>query len=129
MHSIEKKTIILALSIALAFAHAYAGLGTLTNPSQWQIFVPAWITSLISVSSVLYLHAFLDIAIALLILYPKTRFYGAILSALNFTFIILSNLDQLFIVFRDVPLLMGAVLVAFLVYESRAASQSALHSQ
>ncbi|MBX4212239.1 hypothetical protein KW787_02155 [Candidatus Pacearchaeota archaeon] len=125
----ERKIISLVLAIAVAFAHIYPGISIFINPSQWQIFVPGWLTNIVSSNTFLYLHAFFDLAVVLLILYPRTRLYGSSLASINFILIILSNLDNLFILFRDVSLLIISLLIVLIELEPIVSQRFELHLQ
>ncbi len=97
--------------LALAFVFLYAAISSLADPLSWVGFFPAW------VGASNYSLAFFSIGEGLLALWlisGKKGFYAAIAAAVVLAVIVLTNLESMIIVFRDVGLFLAALSLAVL---------------
>lgn len=99
----------LLLRIGLAFVFLYAGIASLQQPLEWEGYVPHLMASMFGVSTSLHLIAISEIGLGMWLLTGKYAKYAAALSAVMFAVIILVNLNQLLVTFRDVGLLFAAL--------------------
>ncbi|OGG61178.1 hypothetical protein A3C87_03450 [Candidatus Kaiserbacteria bacterium RIFCSPHIGHO2_02_FULL_49_34] len=108
---------ILALRIALAFSLMYPALSALQNPYAWIGYFPPFILSgavSFGISSLTLLHTFgfVEFVLALWILSGKKIFIPTSAAAVMLGGIILFNLSQFDILFRDIPILVIALVLA-----------------
>src|SRR3989344_1717535 len=111
----KEKIISLLLRLSLAFAFIYAAVSIFISPENWIGFVPAFIGN-IERAYALQAHAVFDLIIGLWLLTNKETFYASVLAALNLFAIVIVNLSQLDIVFRDISLFIVAIALAFLSF-------------
>lgn len=102
------------LRSGLAVVFLYAALSSLMNPSAWIGYVPALARSVISAEAILMIHAVAEGVLAFWLLSNKKITAAALIAAADLFVIVLSNLAQLDIVFRDVALLFAALALAVL---------------
>lgn len=100
------------LRLGLAFSFAYAAADSFINPDAWIGFFPLIIRNLMTPSLLLIAFALLQAGLALWLISGKAVFYSAIFSALILFGIIIVNLGQLEIIFRDVTILFAALALA-----------------
>lgn len=101
----------------IAFAFLYAGVAGLMTPDNWVGFVPQMIRdahTAESIATILMLWSCLEIALALWILSNKQLFASSMTAAVVLGLVILANITQIDIVFRDVPIFFSALAVAVL---------------
>ena len=106
--------------IALAFL--YAGVASLVTPDNWVGFIPEFVRSRhtdAGLATILMLWSSLEIILALWILSGKKLFIAAIVSAVALLLIIVSNLNQIDIVFRDIPILFSALALAVVAHSEK----------
>lgn len=105
------------LRFALAFAFLYPPVSAFMNPYAWIGYFPAFVTSL-PINGAVLLHTFgvLEVALSIWILSGKYIRISASCAALILAPIVLFNLSQFDVLFRDVSILMIAVA---LVYEGK----------
>lgn len=108
---IDKKVIIL-LRISIAFTLLYAGISGFITPSSWVGFLPSFATNILHAETILIIFGVIEILVALGLLLMKNPFYPAILSALLVSGIIVFNIPQLSILFRDVPIVLMSIALA-----------------
>lgn len=104
----------LFLRAGLAFVFLYAGIATLQQPLEWEGYLPHFIASMVGVTTGLRVIAIGEIGLGMWLLTGKYAKYAAILSALLFAGIILANISQLVVTFRDVGLLFAALALYFI---------------
>ena len=111
----------LALRCALAFSLAYPALSALQNPYAWIGYFPPFVLSSAAsfgISSIALLHTFgaTEVVLALWILSGQKVLIPTLISATMLAGIILFNLSQFDILFRDISILIIALVVARRAY-------------
>ena len=104
----------LLLRVGLAFVFLYAGIASLQQPLEWEGYVPHVVSSMLGITNGLRVIAIGEIILGMWLLTGKYAKYAAAVSALMFAGIILVNLNQLLITFRDIGLLFAALALYFL---------------
>ncbi|MBI2109158.1 MAG: hypothetical protein HYT93_03195 [Parcubacteria group bacterium] len=109
------KHISLILRIGLAFAFLYPAISAFFNPFAWIGYFPQFAHALIPNDAFL-LHSFgvLEIIIAIWLLSGKRAFYPSVVSAILLFLIVVFNLSQMDVVFRDLSILAMAVALAII---------------
>ena len=107
----------LTLRIALAFSLLYPALRAVQNPSAWIGYVPPFVlngAATLGISPIVLLHAFgfIEVVLALWILSGKKIFIPTLSAAAMLAGIIVCNLAQFDILFRDIPILVIALTLA-----------------
>ena len=105
------------LRSGIAIAFLYAAMSSFLEPTSWIGFFPIWLTNIISGKILLILFSIYEIILALWLISNKRIYYAAILSAVTFILIILSNITALDIVFRDIPILFASMALAVMYYK------------
>lgn len=110
----------LLLRVGVAFAFLYPPIAALITPLAWVGFFPEFIRAM-PVDEMVLLHLFgiFEVAIGLWILSGKRIFIPSILAAASLFFIVIFNLAQLDVLFRDIPILLMAIALAFDTYQTR----------
>ena len=106
------KKVIFLLRVGIAFSFLYAAISGFIDPSSWIGFIPQFVTNVLPVETALIIFGVVEILLALALLLMKNLFYPAILSALIVFGIIISNIPQRDILFRDVPIILMALALA-----------------
>lgn len=99
----------LLLRIGLAFVFLYAGIASLQQPLEWEGYVPHIAANLFGVLTTLHLITVLEIVLGMWLLTGKYAKYAAALAALVLAGIVLVNVNQMLVTFRDVGLLFAAL--------------------
>lgn len=99
----------LLLSVGLAFVFAYAGVSSLMHPLEWIAYVPHMVSTALSPVTAIKLIAVYELLLAVWLLSGKYRKYAALLSSLTLVGIVVANLGQMIITFRDVGLIFMAL--------------------
>ena len=109
------KYVSLILRTSLAFAFFYPALSAIFNPFAWIGYFPEFFHSIIP-NDLLLLHLFgiTEVIIGFWLLSGKNIFYSSTLSAVLLLFIVLFNISELNILFRDISILGIAVTLAFM---------------
>lgn len=105
------------LRISLAFVFIYVAIAAFITPFNWIGFIPSFITDKITRAYVLHFHSFFNIILGMWLLSGWKTFYAAIVSCIALFGIIIFNLGAFDIIFRDVAILLSAVVLAFLSFE------------
>ena len=107
------------LRIGLASAFLFAGVSALLDPTNWVGFIPQFIRSLINENIFLYIHSTGELILGLWLLSNKKIFYAASISALSMFAILVFNLSELDIIFRDIAIFFMALALAIAVYQKK----------
>ncbi len=102
------------LRIGLAVSFLYPPVAALQDPYSWIGYFPAFMTALAAGHEMLLLHAFgaVEIVIALAVLFRKNVFIPCLAAAVILLAIIVLNVAQFPILFRDVSILFMALALA-----------------
>lgn len=100
------------LKIAVAFPFIYAGIAGFVEPLSWIGYFPQFIQTIIPGTILIVLWGVVEIGIALWILVGKNIKIPATLATLMLLGVVIFNLSQFSILFRDVSIaLISAILV------------------
>ena len=102
----------LLLRISVAFAFLYPPFDALTNPDSWIGYFPKFMQGY--VPDLVLLHGFgiVEVVIALWILSGKQIFWPSIVATLMLVTIVITNLNNFEVVFRDLAIAMVALALA-----------------
>lgn len=106
-----RKSIDILLRTGVALAFIYPPISALLNPYAWVGYFPAFVVSISPIESLLLLHLFglLELAIGLWILLGKNIFIPAAAAAGMLFLIVAFNIQQIDVLFRDIPIILMAV--------------------
>lgn len=106
MHLLHLPPLERILRIALAFSFLYPPLAALFDPYAWIGYFPAFVMGFVGRGDIVLLHIFgiAEVGLALWILFGKRVFVPCLIAALLLFLIVLFNLAQLSILFRDISL-------------------------
>lgn len=115
--SLPAHEILLRLAVALSFL--YPPVSALFDPYAWVGYFPSFLLSAVRSNDLFLLHAFgiVEIVIALWIFFGRRVFVPSIVAALMLIAIVLVNLPQFPVLFRDVAIALAALALAFMHYE------------
>jgi uncharacterized membrane protein YphA (DoxX/SURF4 family) len=102
------------LRLALAFSFLYPPLAAVFDPYSWVGYFPTFLSDLVAPHQLVLLHAFglVEVALALWLLFGRRIRLPAFLMALLLFVIVVSNLNQFAVVFRDLALALVALALA-----------------
>jgi len=102
------------LRAALAFSFIYPPISAFLNPYAWVGYFPTFLTTL-PIDQLVLLHVFgvFEIMLAIWILSGKHMRIAASIAAATLAVIVLFNLSQLDVLFRDIPILMIAIALVY----------------
>ena len=101
------------LRVGVAFSFIYPPISAFFNPYAWIGYFPWFMTSQTIISSLTLLHIFgiAELCIGISILCGKKVSIPALLASLFLFLIIVFNLSQIDVLFRDIPILLMALLL------------------
>ncbi len=102
------------LRIGLAAVFLYAAVSSLQHPVVWAVFLPLFLTKLISSVTLIKFFAVYELLLVVWLLSGKYTRYAAALCAATLLGIVVTNPSQLIVTFRDVGLAMMATALFFL---------------
>lgn len=105
----------LLLRIGVAFAFAYPAISAFVTPLAWVGFLPAFARDLAGSGNeriLLHLFGAIELALALWLLSGKRVFIPSAASALILGAVVSLNVNQMDVVFRDLPILLMALILA-----------------
>ncbi|MES2225670.1 MAG: DoxX family membrane protein [Patescibacteria group bacterium] len=105
----------LLLRLGVAFAFIYPPIAAISDPVSWASYFPRFVSAL-PIDTTILLHAFgvLEVVLALWILSGKRLRVPAIVMTILLLGIVLFNLSDLSVLFRDVALAFATLSLAFL---------------
>ncbi|MBF05444.1 hypothetical protein CL644_01930 [bacterium] len=105
------------LRISLAFAFIYPAVSAWFNPYAWVGYFPPIVLDFVGSNDVILLHAFgvTEILIGLWIILGRKILLPSIIASAYLVGIILLNLNQMDVIFRDISIL--AIALALIVQE------------
>ena len=102
--------ILLLLRIGLAFSFLYAGLSALIEPTSWIGYFPQFVRHLITSQTLLMGgFSFVQLVIGGWILSGKNIFIPSVVATIMLLAIIVFNVSQMQIIFRDISILFMAL--------------------
>ena len=110
------------LRVGIAFAFLYPPISALSDPIAWSGYFPAFIQGL-PIDTIILLHVFgvVEIVIALWILRARRLRVPAFFAAGILLLIVVFNMNDFGVLFRDVSLALAALALAFLPEPERRA--------
>ncbi len=102
-----------SLRLGLAFVFIYAGVGSLIHPYEWIVYLPAFLTRHFAALTLIKLFAVFELLLAAWLLSGKLMKYCGIVCGATLVLIVLFNLSQLIITFRDVGLAFMSLALVF----------------
>ncbi|PIT91021.1 hypothetical protein COU17_02500 [Candidatus Kaiserbacteria bacterium CG10_big_fil_rev_8_21_14_0_10_49_17] len=110
----ENKKVEWLLRAGVAFAFLYPAISAVFNPFAWIGYFPVFLTSLAGEHTDWLLHLFglSEVIIALWILIGKRIFIPASLASIYLIGIILFNIPQMDVIFRDISILAMSLALA-----------------
>jgi len=102
------------LRIGVAFAFLYPAISAVFNPFAWIGYFPTFLTALAGEHTDILLHFFgiTEVIIALWILFGKRLFIPATIASVYLVGIIVFNIPQMDVIFRDISILAMSVALA-----------------
>jgi uncharacterized membrane protein YphA (DoxX/SURF4 family) len=102
------------LRIALAFSFLYPAVSAWFNPLAWVGYIPSFILTIAGDSDVLLLSVFgiTEILIGLWLIFGRNIFWPSVLAAAYLLGILVFNLNQIDVIFRDISIFAIAVVLA-----------------
>src|SRR5579863_2998872 len=105
------------LRCAIASVFAYAAIASFITPDNWIGYFPLFLRHIIPQSLLLTGFSVYELTLAVWLLTGKFTFFAAILAAVTLSGIIIFNIDQLDIVFRDFTIILAALSLAVFTYK------------
>lgn len=111
----------LLLRIGVAFAFAYPAVSAWFTPYAWVGYVPAGIHDLLGSYDMLFLHTFgiVELLLAVWFLSGKRLFIPSVVASVLLTLIIVTNVHQMDVLFRDIPILCMTLILALETYRAK----------
>lgn len=110
----------LVLRLGLAFAFLYVAFASFVDPTSWIGFFPPFLRGLIPDNILLVSFSIYELLLGAWLVWGRAAFFSGVLSALTLAGIVLTNLAEMDIVFRDVSIFSAAVALAILHYHKSA---------
>ena len=106
----------LLLRIGLAFSFLYPALHALSDPYAWIGYFPSALVTFVPVHEEVLLHIWgaVEVVLAVWVLFGKRILIPCVAMAIALTAVILANLSQFVILFRDVAIALMAIVLALL---------------
>ncbi|MCL4357544.1 hypothetical protein M1512_01450 [Patescibacteria group bacterium] len=106
-----------SLRLGLALVFIYAGVGSLLHPYEWIAYLPGFLTRHFAALTLIKLFAVFELLLAAWLLSGKLIKYCGIVCGSTLVLIVLFNLSQLIITFRDIGLVFMALALVFVSYK------------
>ena len=113
----QKSLAFFLLRAAIASVFAYAAISSFITPDNWIGYFPLFLRHLVPQTVLLEGFSFYELLMALWLLSGKFTFYAAVLSALTLSGIVVFNIYQLDVVFRDFAIILSAAALAAFSYK------------
>ncbi len=109
------------LRIGLAFSFIYPPISAFINPYAWVGYFPTFIIQIIPIDSLILLHIFgvFELGIAVWILFGKKILIPSVVALVSLFLIVACNFTQMDILFRDIPIMLMALLLCILNKKDR----------
>ena len=108
----------LLLRIALAFAFLYASVSSFITPSDWVGYFPAFMRAIVPGTVLLPIFSGIELFVGVLLLAGWYVRYVSLFAAAMLAGIVVANPNQLPVTFRDVSLVIAALALFVLDYQS-----------
>jgi len=106
--------------MGVAFAFIYPAISAWIHPFSWIGYFPPFVLAIAGSYDMVLLHAFgiVEIGIALWILFGRNIVIPSTLAAAMLFGIVVSNISQIDVLFRDIPIFIMAVVLALEAYHN-----------
>ncbi len=108
----------LLLRVALAFAFLYASVSSFLSPNDWVGYFPAIMRSIVPGTVLLPIFSGIELFVAILLLVGWYTRYVALFAAVMLAGIVVANPALLSVTFRDVSLVIAALALFVLDYQT-----------
>lgn len=115
----NEKLALFLLRLGIASVFLYAAIAATLEPSNWIGYLPQFLRSIFPAETLLHLFSAYQVGLSLWLLWGKKLLYPSVLSVLTFIAIIIANIGQLDIVFRDIAILFAALSLAVVSRDSK----------
>lgn len=102
------------LQAGLAFVLFYAAISSLYEPDAWISYIPSFTTSIIPANASLVAVSFFQIILGVWLLSGIYARYAALVTTALIAGLVIFNLNELIITFRDTGLILAALALFFL---------------
>lgn len=109
------------LRAGVAFSFAYPAVSAWFNPFAWVGYFPPFLLDMAGSNDMLLLHAFgvTEIIIALWLVFGKRIFWPSVIAAVYLVGIVVFNLGQMDVIFRDITIFAMAVALALMARDAQ----------
>jgi len=103
------------LRVGVAFSFIYPPISAFFNPYAWIGYFPSWLIQISPIDTLVLLHLFglVEVSIGIWILFGKQIRIPSFVAVLFLFCIIIFNLHQMDVLFRDIPILLMALCLTF----------------
>lgn len=122
-----KVSVELLLKVGLAVVFLYAAVAAFFDPGSWIGYFPSFLREILPGHLVLNLFSIYEISLALWLIWGRWLFWSGLLSALSLLGIVVFNLSQMDVIFRDLGLIFMAL--ALMVQSKLKSSKLSLAGQ
>jgi hypothetical protein len=105
------------LRVAIASVFVYAAIASYITPDNWIGYFPVFLQHLIPQNLLLNGFSIYELALAVWLLFGKYIFYAAILSILTLSGVVIFNVNQFDIIFRDFAIILASASLAVFTYK------------
>src|SRR3989344_9129855 len=105
----NEKLALFLLRLGIASVFLYAAIAATLEPSNWIGYLPQFLRSIFPAETLLRLFSAYEVIISLWLLWGKKLLYPSVLSVITLSAIIIANIGQLDVVFRDIAILFAAL--------------------
>ena len=102
------------LRLGVAFAFLYPPINAWTNPSDWVGYFPPFTRGIVPDEILLHAFGLVEIIIAVWILWGRNIFWPSLLAAAMLIGIVVFNMNNFIVLFRDVSLAAAALSLALM---------------
>ena len=106
------KAVLILLQLSISSVFLYAAIASILEPYNWIGYLPQALKNIFPAQPLLLVFSFYELALSLWVLSGKKTFYAAILAAASLMGIIVSNISQIDILFRDFAIFFAAAALA-----------------
>ncbi|MEK7505843.1 MAG: hypothetical protein AAB597_03035 [Patescibacteria group bacterium] len=104
------------LRLGVAFAFLYPAIAAVFDPFSWIGYFPEFMKGYVSDTLLLHAFGFSEAVLALWILSGKKIFIPSVLTSLYLALIVLLNIGQMDVIFRDISILAMSLALAAMSY-------------
>ena len=104
------------LRVGVAFSFLYPPINALVDPYAWSGYFPSFLLSIVGAQELLVLHLFgiVEVVLALWILFGKNIRVPSAIAAFLLLLIVVTNLNQFQVLFRDISIALMAGALALM---------------